>query len=92
MLPQRKHTVGNRRKFIVDYSNWMNRGTTVAGFTATSSSTTATVDTVSIDGDGEGVFFVNGGVEGETFQVSLVMTPTNGEIKNDVVPFLVVAA
>lgn len=90
-LPTKKHTAGNRRRFVVDYLQWMNEGTTMFSFTATSSSLTATVDGAAIQGDDTGVFFVNDGVADETFDVSLTMTTSYGEIKHDTVPFIVVA-
>lgn len=91
MLPGRKHTVGNRRRFICDYRRWMNAGTTMAAFTAViSAGAVATVDTVSIQGDDTGVFFVNGGVAAEQFTVTITLTTSYGEIKIDVIPFVVV--
>lgn len=89
ILPAKRHTAGNRRRFTVDYLAWMNEGTTMAAFTATSSSDTATVDGAAIQGDDTGVFFVNDGVAGETFNVYLTMTTSYGEIRHDTVPFTV---
>lgn len=92
MLAQRTHTEGNVRRFIVDYREWMNPGTTVSAFTAVSSSLTATVTGAAIQDDQTCVFFVNAGELGEEFTVTLTLTTSYGEIKIDVVPFLVVAA
>lgn len=92
MLPQRTHTEGNRRRYLVDYRTWMNRGTTLAEFTAVvSAGAVATVDGVTINSEGYGVFFVNGGEEGEEFTVTLTATTSSNEIKIDAVPFVVVA-
>lgn len=89
--PTRKFTEGNRRRFIVDYSEYLKAGASVSTFAAVSSSDTATVDDVSINNDGQGVFFLNDGEVGEEFTVTLTMTSSYGEIKIDDLPFLVVA-
>lgn len=91
MLPQRKHTAGNRRRFIVDYRQWMNRGTTMEEFAAVSSSDDITVSGVTIQGDDTGVFLIDGGAAGDEFEITLTLTTSYGEVKIDTVPFLVVA-
>lgn len=91
MQPTRKHTEGNRRRFIVDYRRWLKAGAYVTEFEAVSSSVTATVTDVSINGDGQGVFFIEGGELDEEFTVTLTMTSSYTEIKIDALPFVVVA-
>lgn len=92
-LPTREHTAGNKRRFVVDYREWMNPGATVSAFTAvlSPSTVTATVTGAAIQDDQTCVFFVNGGAEGEEFEVDLTLTTSYGEIKIDVVPFVVIA-
>lgn len=91
MIAQRRLTQGNRRRFIVDYRDWMNRGTTMSAFTAVASSAAITISGVAIQGDDTGVFLVEGGVAGDTFTVTVTLTTSYNEVKKDTVPFLVVA-
>lgn len=91
MLAQRRHTKGNIRRFIVDYRKWMNRGTTMASFAVEADDAAITISGVAIQGDDTGVFLLSGGTAGDTFNVTLTLTTSYGEIKVDTVPFLVVA-
>lgn len=91
MLTQRRHTAGNTRRFVADYRDWMNRGTTMASFTAVSDSAAITVSGVAVQGDDTGIFLISGGTVGLTFNITLTLTTSYGEIKKDTVPFLVVA-
>ena len=90
LLATRVHTVGNRRRYIIDYSQWLDEGLSVSGFTAVSTSSDAPVDTVSVAGN-KGIFFLNGGVLNETFTVNVQMIDSKSEIKNDTLTFNVVA-
>lgn len=89
-LGKASHTVGNRIKYTIDYREWLDDGVTVSAGVVTSSSTTATINgTAAVDN--RIIFFVNGGVLAETFTVSIQMTDSKGEIKNDTMAFTVVA-
>ncbi len=90
---QRRHTAGNRRRFMVDYTDYLRAGATLDTFAAVlSGDVTATVTDVSIlPNTSIGVFFVNDGEEGEEFTVELTATTSYDETKIDEVPFLVVA-
>ena len=90
IIDRKQHTVGDRRKYIVDYSQWLDTGVTLTAGTATTVSLTATVDTVSHTASTL-LFFLNGGIINEIFTVALQVTDSNGEIKNDTVEFNVVA-
>lgn len=91
MLAQREHTAGNIRRFVADYRDWMNRGTTMATFAVVASDPAITVSGVAIQGDDTGAFLLAGGTAGATFTVTLTMTTSYGERKIDTVPFLVIA-
>jgi hypothetical protein len=90
MLAKRPHTVGNRRRYKIDYSEWLDEGVTVVSATVVSSSSTATIDTVSVAGSFV-IFFVNGGVLNETFTASVAMVDSKTGIKHDTMDFFVVA-
>ncbi len=91
LLDHKPHTVGDRRQYIVDYSQWLDPGVTVASGTATATSLTASVDTVTHTTTTL-AFFVNGGAINEIFTVALQITDSNSEIKNDTIEFNVVAS
>ena len=92
LLAKKNHTVGNRTRWIVDYTEWLKSGIYLLTVTVTSDSATATVDGVAMFDDKKHVvFFTNGGVLDEVFTVSLSVTDTLTEIKNDTIEFTVVA-
>jgi hypothetical protein len=90
MQAKRPHTVGNRRRYRVNYEDWLDEGVTVVSATVTSSSSTATIDTVSVAGNWV-IFFVNGGVLNEEFTASISMVDSKTGVKNDTMTFFVVA-
>ena len=90
LLAKRPHTVGNRRRYRINYSEWLDEGVTVDTATVVSSSATATIDTVSVAGNSV-VFFVNGGVLNEEFTASISMVDSKTGIKNDTMDFFVIA-
>jgi len=88
------HTAGNVIRYILDYEQFLDPGTTITAFTAVidpASSTSATITQVSVNPEGEGVFFVNGGAVNETFTVDVQGTDSRGEIVKDTITFTVVA-
>ncbi len=88
----RKHTVGDRRRWVVDYTDWLVQGDILATATVVSSSSTATVDTVSVDPDARRViFFLNGGVLNEAFTVTVTITDTLSQVKENIFDFIVIA-
>ena len=92
LLDHRPHTLGARRKWIIDYSQWLAAGVTVVpvAFSATTTSLTATVDFVSTTATTL-QFFLNGGIINEIFTVALQITDSTGEVKHDTIEFFVVA-
>jgi hypothetical protein len=90
MLAKRPHTVGNRRRYRIDYSDWLDEGVTVLSATVISSSSTATIDTVSVAGNFV-IFFVNGGLLNETLTATVIMTDSKTGVKHDTMDFFVVA-
>ena len=93
LLDHKPHTVGDRKKYIVDYSQWLNAGDRLVPFvfSATTTSLTASIDTVTVPTNTTLQFFVNGGVLNEIFTVSIQITTLLGEVKNDTVEFFVTA-
>jgi len=88
------HTAGNSIRYIVDFSEFLEPGITITAFTAVidpASTTTATISQVSVNAEGEGVFFVNGGAVNENFTVDLQGTDSRTEIVKHTVAYTVVA-
>lgn len=90
ILGSKAHTEGDSKRWRIDYSRWLENPASIASVIVTSSSTTCTVDDNVVLGK-EVVFFLTGGVKGETLTVSVAMTDTDGNIKNDSIAFTVVA-
>jgi hypothetical protein len=90
LLGSKQHTAGDTKRWRIDYSRWLGNAVDIASATLTSSSATCTVDDSVVLGD-EVVFFLSGGVQGENVTVSVAMTDTDGNLKNDTIAFTVVA-
>jgi hypothetical protein len=90
ILGSKTHTSGDTKRWRIDYSRWLANAVNIASATLTSSSATCTVDDSVVLGD-EVVFFLTGGVQGETVTVSVAMTDTDGNVKNDTISFTCVA-
>lgn len=92
LLASRQHTENDTRRWRVDYSRWLDNTAMIDSATVTSSSTTCTVTPPATVLGNEVVFFLTGGILGETFIVTLVMTDSFGNIKTDTISFHVIAA
>ena len=90
LITRKPQTVGDRRKYIVDYSQWLDTGVTLTAGAASTASLTASIDTVSFTASTL-IFFVNGGIINEIFTVALQITDSTGEIKHDTLEFFVIA-
>lgn len=89
-LARRSHTVGDKTRYVIDYSQWLDRGVTVVGAAVTSTSSTCTVSGVAFTAT-EIVFFINGGVLSETLTLAVAMTDSRTEIKHDTIAVFVIA-
>jgi len=90
LLASHTHTVGDRKRWRVEYRKWLANSATLVSAVVTSSSITCTVSDKSILGT-EVVFFLNGGVLNEVLTVSVQVTDSLGMVKNDTISFTVVA-
>jgi hypothetical protein len=92
LLASKIHTQGDTKRWTVCYDAWLDNAATIQTITVHSSSTTCTVTTPAptILG-GDVVFFLTGGTLNEQLTISLTMTDTLGNIKNDTIAFTVVA-
>lgn len=90
-IAKRNHTVGDRRRYLVDYRGWLDDRRAITAHTVTSSSATATVDDDSVRDASQVLFFVNDGVLNETFTVTVSITCSDTEIRRDTISFTVIA-
>lgn len=89
-LAAQRHTVGDRKRWIVEYCNWLKPGISLVTGAAVSDSLTCTVSDVSITAD-KLIFFLNDGELSETLTVTVSITDTRTQEKNDTITFEVVA-
>lgn len=93
LLGSKTHTVGDTRRWTVDYDEWLDNTALVRACVVTSSSTTCTI--------GTGVlapvllgrhiqFWLIGGALNEQPTVTVIMTDNLGNIKNDTIAFTVI--
>jgi hypothetical protein len=92
LLASKQHTESDKRRWTVRYGRWLDNTATIDTINVTSSSDTCTVDTPATILGQDVVFFLNGGVLGETFTVTLVMVDSFLNKKTDTISFHVVAA
>jgi hypothetical protein len=90
ILGSKSHTAGDTKRWTVDYDAWLDNTATIEQCAVTSSSTTCTAGEVLILGN-QVIFFLTGGVLNEQLTVTLTMTDSLGNIKNDTISFTVVA-
>jgi hypothetical protein len=97
LLGQRALTAGNKKRFVIDYSDWLDDGVTLTTATVVMDPAfTATVTDVTITGvlvqlGHLLVFFVQGGSVNETFTLDVQIVDSRTEIKNDTIKIAVVA-
>lgn len=89
-------TPAERKRYAIDYSEWLDTGETVASYLFSVSPTTTPplqVDATSLaTGNKVLVFFVSGGVNANQYSVDVKATTSGGQIKEDTVLFNVRAA
>lgn len=90
LLGSRQHTVGDIKRWTLDYCRWLDNTATLVTAVVTSSSATCTVTGATILGP-KVIFFLNGGVLNETLTVSVAITDSLGNTKHDTIAFTVLA-
>lgn len=91
MLASKPHTLGNRKRWVVDYSQWLPTGVTLLTATVTTDSATSVVADV-VCYSNRITFFIEDGELNETFTVDIQIVDTHTGIKNDTIQFTVIAA
>lgn len=84
---------GERKRYSIDYNNWLDTGEQVAtkSFVITPVTTPPLVIDASIilTGNRSIAFFVDDGLDGEIYKVVVTITTSGGQTKEDVVMFQV---
>lgn len=80
-----------RKRYSIDYSDWLDTGETISTATFAVAPTGALeVDAYTIGSPATSVvFFVNGGTSGVTYKVTVTITTSGGQIKEDEILFSV---
>jgi len=82
-----------RKRYAIDYSEWLDTGETLSTVVYTIPVVTTpplVVDASSISSANTvAVFFINGGLNGRQYTVEVVATTSGGQIKEDTVLFTV---
>jgi hypothetical protein len=92
LLGSKIHTVGDTKLWTIDYDNWLDNTAEIETINVTSSSTTCTVGTpVPVVLGHKIQFVITGGTLGETLMISLKMTDSFGNVKNDTMAITVIA-
>jgi hypothetical protein len=90
VLGRHQQDVGNRTKYTIDCTSWLQPGETIVGITCTVDAGTATTDTVVIAGDGRSYsFFLNGGTLNDQFNVIIEQVTNLTQIRFDHVEFFI---
>lgn len=89
-------TPAERKRYSIDYSNWLDTDETVASYVfgiTPSTSPAFVVDATSLgSSDTVLIFFVSGGVAAEQYTIDVRATTSGGQIKEDIILYSVRAA
>lgn len=92
ILGKYKLDSADRKRYVVNYADWLNEGETVVSSVVTGSveADNFFVDGYLVDPNGvEIIFYVSGGVSGRNYDVTFTTTTTLAQIKQDYVTFVV---
>lgn len=85
-----------RKRYLVDYTDWLDAGELLSTVTFEVMPTTTNVliiDGNTIETGAKGVaFFASNGLDGKTYKTIITATTTNGQIKEDTVQYTIKAA
>lgn len=88
----------DRKRYRIDYTDWLDEGEIISDVTYTVTKTDGTVTTeLTIDGTAiftgnlMAYFFVNGGLSGKQYKVYATLTTNNGQVREDYILFSVKA-
>lgn len=84
---------GDRKRYTIDYSEWLDEGETLTGLTTANP---GSLDGVYVDGaliSEEGnntvIMYVSGGLPGHSYDVGIEVTTSGNQIREDYITFVV---
>jgi hypothetical protein len=89
-LGRKPFTIGNTRRYSVNYSEWLEHGETLASGTATMLTpgiNDIVISGVSVAPSNRLYFTLAGGSANEIFTIAVSITDSRGEVKNDTCNF-----
>ena len=85
-----RKTPAERKRYTVDYTDWLDTSETVTAVNYTITPSGMVVDAQAIlTGNKKISFYVSGGNNEETYNIDVKATTSSGQIKEDVVSFFV---
>lgn len=82
-----------RKRYAIDYSQWLETGETISSYTLTASPSGLLVDGALVDVTGTIlVFFVSYGTAAQQYNLDVQINTSGGQIKEDTVLFVVRAS
>lgn len=91
LLGNKPHTAGNAIRYEIDYSDWLEDGVSLLTATVTGGPSDITITAAALLTPHKVVFKMSGGSVNETFTLSVQVTDSRGETKNDTVGFAIIA-
>lgn len=90
-LGQKSLSLGDTRRFEIEYEDYLCDGRTLAAGTVTASvGTNATINNVALSVDKKSlIFYVASGAVKESFTASVQVTTSDGEVVNDTASFVI---
>ena len=89
-------TPTERKRYLVDFTEWLDTGETVVGFSSSSTpadATPAIIDNFVIAGNGLSVsIYVSGGILGTNYRIDTLATTSGGQVKEGTILFSIRAA
>lgn len=90
LVGSKQHTEGDTKRWVVSYANWLDNASKIDQIEVEADNDLFTIGGTEVLGD-EIVFYISGGTANERTKVTLTMTDTLNNIKNDTIIFNCVA-
>lgn len=95
LLSTKPHTAGNRTRYALDYSNWLDEGESLSSgvvvIDPAHSVSDITLVAATVLNSTHLLFIMSGGSVNEAFILDVQITNSRGEVKNDTIGFFIVA-
>jgi hypothetical protein len=95
LLGTKQHTAGNLTRYVIDYTDWLDEGESVATCTVVLNPAFTipdiTIGAASVLSSKKVLFTLSGGSLNEIFTLDVEITNSRSEVKNDTLGFRIVA-